>query len=682
MPAVSRRGFVAASGLTLAGIAASGAGLAAIGSSDDPADPAGTAGPAGSAGPVGGCDGPAVQTFGTASRTASIVGATVHRTDRGDFAYVVTRGQTPPVLAELDLTTRELTRTVRLDRGEGAWGVVGSGDSIYAGTYAYPDLYRFDIATGEVELVETIGPDGGMVWCLATTPDGTVYAGTYPRGEVWGHDPRTGEVWNWGTAATGEPYVRALAADDDFVYAGTLTNGHVIRFGRVDGDRADGDSADGDRVDITPGEYGGAAALLARDGRVVGSFEHHLVDFAIDGSDVRAIEVPDAERLLDAITMTPDGTVYGVGRPSGTVYRRVGDRLDPVAAPVTDDEHRAIVPLDDHTLFGVAGSGRVWWLDTSTGTSDVVDLVDAGLSGPELVQSIAYGPDGVVHVGGNSAITTHRPATGRRTRVRVAGEPKRLRVVDGLVYAAMYPSTELLSVDVDSGELMSYGRIEAGQMRPHDVAFVPEADLLLVGTGPLYGALKGALTVVDRSDHAFTVYRDVLPDQSVVGIGVEAGVAYLGGDTWGGGSVDPVRPSATVAAFDLASRDVRWEVAPFDDHESLQHVAVHNGVLYGLYKRPAGTWFAMDLATRQVLRSGRIDGYGGLTVHDGQVYASVFGGSVYRIGPDLSEAKLVLDGLGSGWYDSPTLAFEPSTKHAWSTSGRDLARLRIDSSCE
>ncbi|WP_405599086.1 hypothetical protein OG741_17975 [Streptomyces sp. NBC_01410] len=641
------------------------------------ADPAGRAGATSTTGDTStttgaeDCSGPPLSTYGVASLTAAIVGMTT----LGDRAYVVARGQSPPLLGEIDLTSRTLTRTVRLGRGEGGWAATVSGGQVYLGTYPFPDIYRFDPATGEVKLIGTVGPSGGFVWCLTTAPDGTVYAGTSPRGEVWEYKPATGTLRNLGNAVPGQQYVRAITADDRYVYAGTLPSGYVVAYDRTTGVK----------TNLTPTPYGGAAAMIARGGRVIAALTKSLVDMAPDGSDARVIATPAAERLIDAMTMTEDGTLYCVGRPTGTVYRRDGDTLVPVVAPVSGDEHRALIPLDGgRTLLGGAGSGRLWWLDVAGGQSDILELIDAGLSGPDPVQSMTYGSHGSVHVGGHFSITTHRPERGTPKRVRVAGEPKQLRVIDGKVYAAMYPSTEVIELDPDRGRVKSLGFIDHEQQRPTDFARFGRERLLL-SSAPGVGLLKGALTVVDTWRCRLQVYRDVIVDQSVMSVALDdrhgCPIAYLAGDTWGGGSVPPTRPSATIAAFDLRRREVLWEVAPVEGYASIQHIEVCDGVLYGVYKRLAGAWFAMDLQTRTVLRTGKLPSYGELSVHRGQVYASVFGGLVYRLGPGLDEPQVVLGGLGDGWYNPPQLAWERSSWYAWGVAGRDLARLRLNPSC-
>ncbi|MFE7134175.1 hypothetical protein ACFVIM_25290 [Streptomyces sp. NPDC057638] len=613
-----------------------------------------------------------VSTHGIASLTAAIVGITVHE----GRAYVVARGQNPPVLGEIDLATRTLLRTVRLNRGEGGWASTVSGGQIYAGTYPFPDIYRFDPATGEVKLIGTVGPSGGFVWCLTTAPDGTVYAGTSPRGEVWEYRPDTGTLRNLGVAFAGQQYVRAIAADERFVYAGTLPSGYVIAY----------DRATGAKSNLTPTPYGGAAAMIARGGRVIAGLTRSLVDMAPDGSDARVIATPAAERLIDAMTVTEDGTLYCVGRPTGTVYRRDGDALVPVAAPTPGDEHRGLVPLDRDTLLGCAGSGRLWWLDLPTNTSHIVELIDAGLSGPDPVQSMVYGDRGAVHVGGHFSITTHRP--GRDTKPRrtsVAGEPKQLQVARGKVYAAMYPSTELLEMEPVSGRVRSLGFIDHDQQRPTDMLYDRERDQLLVASAPGVGLLKGALTILDRRRGRITVHKDVIANQSVMSLALDdrddCRIVYLAGDTWGGGSVPPARPSASILAFDLRRSEVLWEEAPVTGHASFQHITVHDGVLYGLYKRLAGAWFAMDLETRTLLHTGRLPSYGELSVQRGQVFASIFGGLVYRLGPDLAEAEPVVGGLGDGWYNPPQLAWERGGWHAWGTADRELARIRLDPRC-
>jgi hypothetical protein len=72
---------------------------------------------------------------------------------------------------------------------------------------------------------------------------------------------------------------------------------------------------------------------------------------------------------------------------------------------------------------------------------------------------------------------------------------------------------------------------------------------------------------------------------------------------------------------------------------------------------------------------------GEVFVHRGRVYLVAFGGNIWQIGPDLTAAKLVVNGLGDGWYNAPQVAFEPDSDYAWGLADRDLARIRVDPTC-
>ncbi|MBB6349147.1 outer membrane protein assembly factor BamB family protein [Nonomuraea muscovyensis] len=621
------------------------------------------------------CAEPAVRTFGPASVTGAIVGAAVH----DGRAYVVTRGPKPPVLAELDLSTRKVIRSVTLPDGpatgepEGGWATVVSGGKVYVGTYPVPDLYSFDIATGEVRHLHSFGRNGGFVWSLAAAPDGTLYAGTYPGGRVFEYVPGTGAVRDFGVLAQGERYVRAVAADAGHVYAGLLDKAKLVRI----------DRASGAVQEVAAAPTGVGVVTLYGD-RVLAAAGAELIDVRKDGSDPRRVKLESGS--LDALTVAADGTVYATSRPDGAVHRyRTGDTaLTRVAdAPAPGDETRLIHPLGENALVGFAGSGGVWSLDPRTGASEFTDLIDAGLpAGTERPQSMLLVPNRAVYVGGHFSMEVRDLRTGDKRRFRLPGEPKDLVRRGDKIYAAMYPSGQIISVDLHTDEVRGVGFLGHGQQRPWDIEYDPVTDKLLVASAPLGANLKGALSVVDPRTGAIDVYVDVIPDQSLMSLSLDAkrGVVYLGGDVLGGGGVPPVHATASVAAFDLGSRKVLWQVDPVPGHRTFQDVKVHDGLLYAVYKRDSGTWIAMDLATRKVVRQGTIAGYGELTVHRGRVFTSVFrgGGNAYVLG---AEAKLLATGLGDEWYTNPQLHFVPGTWDAWALVGRDLAKIRLDPAC-
>ncbi|MFI6386442.1 PQQ-binding-like beta-propeller repeat protein [Nonomuraea sp. NPDC050540] len=621
----------------------------------------------------GSCDGTRVETFGPASVTGAIVGAAVH----DDHAYVVTRGQKPPVLAEINLSTRKVVRSVTLPDGpatgepEGGWATAISGGKVYVGTYPVPDLYSFDLATGEVKHLHSFGKNGGYVWSLAAAPDGKLYAGTYPDGRVWEYDPATAAVRNFGVLAAGERYVRALAADATHVYAGLLDKGRLMAIDRQDGTVRQ----------LAQGTTG--IGVVAEHGdRVLAVSGSTLIDVRKDGSDPRTA----ASAPLDALVSAPDGTVYGTSRPDGAVHRyRTGDAATTRVAdpPSQDDETRRLVLTGADTLAGFSGSGGMWWLDLRTGKSEFADLIDAGLpAGAERVQSMLLVPNRAVYIGGHFSMEVRDLRTGKQRRFRVPGEPKDMVRRGNKIYAAIYPSGQILEIDIRTDRLRSLGYLGHDQARPWDIEYDPVRDKLLVASAPLGARLNGALSIVDPDTGAKDVYAGIMPDQSLMSLSLDAvrGIVYLGGDVLGGGGTPPTRTSASIAAFDLKRRQIVWQVEPVANFRTFQDIKVHRGLIYGVYKRNSGAWIALDLATRTVKHQGALSGYGELTVHRGRVFTSAFfgGGNAYLLG---SEAKPVAAGLGDDWYTNPQLHFEPGSWKAWALVGRILARLDLTPTC-
>lgn len=618
------------------------------------------------------CAAPAYETYGPASLTGAIVGAAVH----DGKAYVVTRGLKPPVVAEIDLATRKVVRTATLPDGpaagepEGAWATVVSGGKVYIGTYPVPDLYSFDPATGEVAHLRSFGANGGFVWSLAAAPDGTLYLGTYPNGRVWEYVPSTGAVRNFGVLATGERYVRAVAADDTTVYAGLLDKGKLMAI----------DRATGAIRELAQGPTGIGAIALGGD-RVYAASGGILIDARKDGTDTRMIDIGVSS--FDALTVAPDGAVYATSRPDGAVYvYRNGAVVKIAEPPSPGDETRRLV-LDGQTLIGFSGSGGMWWLDLPTAKSQFTDLIEAGLpAGAERPQSMLLVPNRALYVGGHFWMDVRDLRTGEKRRFRVPGEPKDLVRRGNKIYAAMYPSGQIISIDMRDDSIRSLGFLGHGQQRPWDLEYDEGTDTLLVASAPLGAALEGALSVVDPDTGRIDVYPGVIHDESLMSLSVDsrAGIVYLGGDVLGGGGTPPTRTSAAIAAFDLRSRTVLWEVEPLAGNRTLQDIKVHDGLLYALYKRDSGTWIALDLADRTIRHQGTLSGYGELTVHRGRVFAQTFfgGGNAYELG---STATLLATGLGDDWYTNPQLHFAPGSWDAWTLVGRNLAKVTLDPRC-
>jgi outer membrane protein assembly factor BamB len=616
-------------------------------------------------------DGSTLPRYGAACLTAAVVAMAVH----DGHAYVVTRGIVPPKLVETDLGTRRVTRTIDLPVGEGGWGITVAAGKIYVGLYPVADVYCFDPASGDLTRVGSLAGAGGFVWDMTTAPDGQVFAVSYPNGAVWQIDPVTNAVSRLGAPVAGAQYGRYVGAAGSFVYAGIYTPSQLVGYDRTAGTFRD----------LTPAALRGQnfGPFAASGDRIYAGASGALVSMALDGSDVRIVPLPDGETGVDAITVGADGTAYFTTRRSGTVWScgPADTTLTAVATPAPADEHRRLVLLDESTLLGSTGSGVLWWLDLATGSFELLDLVDAGFTpAPDKPQSIELG-NPHLYVGGHWVVTEHAIGTGATRRIRVPGEPKTLTWVNNALYSAIYPSTEVVRIDPRTKEVHSFGIIGHEQIRPWQAAYDEPTKLLAIASAPGTGKLTGALTLLDTRTGELEVYYGVLPAQSVMSVSIVDGIAYLGGDVVGGGGVTPTRTAAAIGAFDLRQRKLLWTVDPLAGERSIQSVAVKDGILYGVLKRTSGGWFTYDLRTGAVARgTNKLSGYGEIYTDRTGVYCETnFGGNLYQLGPGLTEAKLLVNKLGDGWYTVPQLSpVRGGAPHSvWGLADRDLVQLPL-----
>jgi hypothetical protein len=263
----------------------------------------------------------------------------------------------------------------------------------------------------------------------------------------------------------------------------------------------------------------------------------------------------------------------------------------------------------------------------------------------------------------------------------VPGEAKTLTWVRDGLYSAIYPSTEVVRIDPRTKEVRSFGTIGHEQIRPWQAAYDEQTKLLVIASAPGTGKLTGALTLLDTRTGELDVHYGVLPDQSVMSVSIVDGIAYLGGDVVGGGGITPTRSAAAIGAFDLRRRTMLWTADPLAGERSIQSVAVKDGVLYGVLKRTSGGWFTYDLRTRAVVRgTNKLSGYGEIFVDRTGVYCETnFGGNLYRLGPGLTEAELLVNKLGDGWYTVPQLSPVRGRPrhHVWGLADRDLVQLPL-----
>jgi hypothetical protein len=605
------------------------------------------------------CEPTGVDVLAPASVVSPVVGAA---TD-GERAFLVSRGLAPATLGVYDIDARRVVDNIELPTGDGGWGATIAGSDVYVGTYgSTADMHRVNPETGQVRQVARLDGDT-FVWDLATAPDGAVIGGSSPSGRVFAYDPATDALRDYGRAHEGEMYVRSVAADESTIFAGTGTHAHLVAV----------DRQTGAKTDILPPELAGESwvyDLTVTDDYVVAGTEPNGMLAVIDRNDPSSYSVVDTgTRTVDQVTVA-DGAVWFSTRTDGALHRYdLGSReVRTVATPSPNEETR-LVAVRGGQVFGVSGSGGSWYVDASSGASELIDLQDAGLrAGPEGVQSLAA-QDGRVFVGGHWALTVHDTDRGTSQRYRLSGEPKAMTTVGSRLYFAEYPGATL-SAWSPRGGYKRLAQLAELQNRPRDVHYDPRSKLLLVASMAEYGFLDGALTLYDTRTGQTAGYRGIVDDQTINAVATHGTTAYVATQTSASG-IDPTTTEAKIAAFDLRTRRVAWETVPLLGVRTIRHLAYFDGLLYGT---AGDRVFAFDPATRRVVRSAAVPGAGGeIKAWHGSLFA-VTPDRIMKLEPRTLTSTVVADCLGAQWFNEPNLAIDAARDVAYTVAGRRVAR--------
>lgn len=611
-----------------------------------------------------------VTTYGPASLSAAVRGGVV----LGGRVLISSRYNMPDGslrLAEFDLASGELRSVDDLAiTSTGGHRLATDGRYVYIGPAGSAHVWRFDPETKELSAWSEAGEP--TTWYYAMAVDGDdLFVGTYPDCTVKRISLHDGSVHSYGRVSS-SLYATTVAVDEEYVYGGSGAPGTLLRWPR------DG----GEPVDLTPhlsDSPVGILGLAVSNGLVHVASGRQIITIRPDGSDRVEREIADEDRYADYLAVAADGSVYAIARATSNVYRVANDGLEHVGRPLENVENQLLAVTDGGILAGASGIGHVWTLDPG-GEAEVYSTATTEFGYPEVVQSLLLTRGQRLWVGGHFAMTVHHAPSGKNSRFEVNGEPKALAEGrTGTVYAALYPSAQVIAINPRDQEVTTLGALGHGQMRTRDMVADHERNQLLVASGPTGGDHTGALTLIDLVSGEFDVRRGILPEQSVMGVAVAGTTAYIVGDTYGESTGGPIRDAAQVAAFDLNRRDILWRKVLRPDWLSYEDVYWSNGLLYFMARRPRGHWFAYDPTTEQVTMEGDLGGYGSFGGADGNVFAwTHFTDAIRQLpSPNGADGGLLHSSVPVGWYNNPQFNLTPNRKATWGMHGTDLALFEL-----
>ena len=623
--------------------------------------------------------------LGAPIQTVAAVDAAFGKEDGYNVMYTTVsgNGSVPAVFNVVDLDRQQLLRSFPLPGAASSWAHVKTPDGrVFIG--ASNKMFVYSPQTKEVtDLGEVIpAAGGGSVWALTSDENGNVYGGTYPKGSLFRIDAKTLQITDMGQVDDGkapdddgkpEQYVRSLAYYNGFIYAGTgSSNGRVWKIDPQTGSKV--------RIELplpkTRPEYGGKydAMGFCYGLKVV---RHYLFAF-FNGPFSMFVYDLDNERWLDAGFTNIRGLVATTGEYDGKVYTAKKDgylweidletmtekRFIPFDASLRSS---AVLQLQNQpefpnpTLVTLDYSGRAVLIDSAGKKGYIPSLVEGQAVN---IQSMETGPDGKLYMsgypGGQGA--QYDPATGITVQFPL-GQAEGMGFFGDTMYFGIYPKAEISAWDTKQPLSSNTGpasvfHVPDDQDRPFVIT--QGGNKLLIGTIPNYGQLGGSLTIFDPlasqqvSGAVYESYRNIVENQSVVGLVYKDGLIYGSTPVHGGLGIDPIADRAKLFVWDMAAKQ---KVDEFDlPLEGMDNVPMIGGLTLGtdglIWGAANGTVFAMDPDTREIVK--HINIYPEVTNYgkwrpvyqrwgqNGMLYSNV-GGKLTIINPQTLEFRKLAD---------------------------------------
>jgi hypothetical protein len=587
-----------------------------------------------------------IRDLGAPISSLTVMEGAIGRTPDGrDVVYAVPAGENAQ-LNVVDLHTRQLIHALPLAGAAGAWAIVVAPDGrLYVGTYPNAHLYRYDPGTGTVTDLGQPIPGEAVIYGLTADPSGNVYAGTYPTAHAFKYDPSNGQVTDYGSLDPVQQYARSTVYDPDHnkLFVGISTpNARLLRI----------DVATGQVEDITPPgttakdfidlDYAGGRVFANASSRLV------VVD-AVTGEQIKFTDAATGTQVMDyslaargVSSAGPGGVYFTTSTLALTHYDLDTNTVGPVSPPRTLTRGASIgygwvTENGQQVLYGLAGnySGGTFRYNPQDGTlaqwSSPFQYVPVA-----LMHALADPATGKVFVNAylNGSTSVYDPATGKSTVTTRQGQVEDWAWDNtGKMYVGIYPYGRLSLWDPNAPATPTnpkelFSLVDSHhQNRP--VSVVPAGNSVYVGTTPAYGEYGGALTVYDVPTGAFTVYRNLVADQTIsslqpVGTGLWAGSSIEGGQ-----GTEPVATEAHLIKVDPSNGAVLADVVPVPGAASINQLIIGpDGNLWGLAD---GIVFVANPVTGALLRqipvfSGRTGANdGALQWRDGYLYGVTAG---------------------------------------------------------
>lgn len=624
-------------------------------------------------------------------------------------AYFVTNGK-PGSFFAVDGETGDLKFQQVIPNTVATWAMtIGSDNNVYFAGTEDGILYRY---LPTEQRIENLGYNGldSWTWDLEaidyTIDEGKdpsdpnnigikIYGGTFDQsagGKVYEYDTVTKQFRQYGVVDPGQQYVRGIAVDDNYIYAGLGTTRKLFKIDRVTGEKTE--------IHI-PG-YSGATETIA-DVFVHGG--KLFVSVSTINMVVMDLDTLEIESTFQYSNMISEPSPL---HPNLIYYKYLTKFYQYDISTKKSTEIELPFPLPDTTRVkdmawiqlnsGEKAGKTVLAMITQYGEYVLIDPSDQWMkfveldidSNPVNIQSLQTGFDGRLYMGGyQRGMSIYNPFTSNiDVSISSFAQPEGIGFLNDKAYFGTYVSAIMYSYDPTKEVMLNQNpKLEfdiAHQDRPF--AITSGDNKLFVGTVPDYGFLGGALVIYDEATDVWTQYdhTEVVKDHSIIGLAYKNGLLYGSTTQWGGLGIDPSEDEAKIFVWDVA-RGLKMDEYTLNGIDIDETPRMIGGLSFGpdglLWGVVDGTIFALDVDTKQVVKSKHIrpsmynsSKWLPYELHwspDGLLYTTL-ARKVVAIDPDTLQYKMVVD----TFVNSMTLGIDGSIYYA-PNAGTSLSRIAI-----
>ncbi|MEH7235998.1 FIMAH domain-containing protein [Bacillus sp. JJ1562] len=545
-----------------------------------------------------------------------------------DELYYATNGS-PATFYAADAKTGEKIFSQELPGSDVVWAmVIGADGNVYfAGTYN-GILYRYVVKEQRLEQLGK-NPSDNWVWQLEASNDGKIYGATYPNAKVFEYDIESAQFNDLGTFYEGQQYARGLGITDESLYVGTGTTAYLMKMDLATSERTE------IKLPIT-----GVSTQISN----IWEYGNHI--FVAYGTSMVTIDKTTGEEkntmdwqdehTFDGLISSPspydENILYYINKNTQQLWTydmtthetaKVEPTVQLPATPakamrwIKDESGKDVLAILHHQIE--------YSIYDPTTNSVKVSYPEVDMQGL-LMQSLEIGEDQKIYMGGYQGsfgvfdTSIDKYILQERDPHQIEG----IGFLNGDVYLGTYGGAKIYKYDPKLPFSFSGGKygenpelvqdIEDDQSRPF--TFTSGDNKLFIGTISDYGRLGGALTIYDAKTNEWNTIRNIINNQSIIGLAYLDGTVYGGSTIAGGLGIDPTEPKAKMVEYKVATgthEEFDLHVEGLTKPEMIGELSVGPdgniwGVAWGLDE--AGKYntviFAMNPDNREIVKSTQL----------------------------------------------------------------------------